>query len=118
MMSTETSPKPGVALRDVRTLPKCVRICASALVLTLAAAGWASAADLQSAVLTIHYRNAEELSKVAAPLLSPAGRLSVDHRTNARIVVDTGAAIARVSDARQNESISIFLKVERLDGRP
>ena len=98
MMSTETSPAPGVAVRAAHTLPRCVRLYAIAIALALGAAGLTSAENLQSAILAIHFRNAQEISAAAAPLLSPAGRMSVDHRTNALIVVDTRDAIARVSE--------------------
>jgi hypothetical protein len=112
-MSTETSLTPGFAVRGLHTLSKCFRISAVLLALPLAASGPASAADFQSAVLTIRYRNAQALSDVAAPLLSPAGRMSVDQRTNALIVVDTPDAIARVSDLiKQLDQPPVPLRIE------
>jgi len=97
MMSTERSPAPVRSPRISKAPSIRVRRFSLLLAAVILAALPARAAALESRVLEIHYRNAEEVLSVASPLLSPAGRISADARTNSLIVVDTEDAIQRIA---------------------
>jgi hypothetical protein len=113
MMSTETSTAPAPSLR----ISKPPSIQAHRFPLLLAAvlmtALSARAAALESRVLEIHYRSAEEMLSVASPLLSPAGRISSDARTNSLIVVDTPASIQRIVEVVQRLDLApVTLRID------
>jgi type II secretory pathway component GspD/PulD (secretin) len=52
---------------------------------------------LDTEIIQVHYRNAQELVSIASPMLSPSGRISADARTNVLIVIDTPEAIERIA---------------------
>ena len=96
MMSTETSSAP--ACRRCKSNPgsQALRFSLLLAAVLLLPVLSARAAALESRVLEIHYRNAEEMLSVASPLLTPVGRISADARTNSLVVVDTPASIQRI----------------------
>ncbi len=93
MMSTETSPAKSAARRWPRIGCGCFLLWLSVLAPALPA----HATPMESAVVTIRFRSAQELAPVVSPLLGPEGRISVDARTNSLVVVDTREAIGRIA---------------------
>jgi type II secretory pathway component GspD/PulD (secretin) len=69
--------------------------------LAVLAAALAAAAAGQSAVevIALRYRSPSEVLPLVRPLLSAAGKISADDRTNQLIVVDSEEAIARLKQA-------------------
>lgn len=106
MMSTETSATAAGSRRISEPPSIQARRFPLLLAAVLMTALSARAAALESRVLAIHYRTAEEILSVASPLLSPAGRISADARTNSLIVVDTPAAIQRIVEVVQRLDLS------------
>jgi type II secretory pathway component GspD/PulD (secretin) len=70
-------------------------IVSCALILSLAYLMSASLAA-EVAVIKVNYRSAADLLPLVQDLLSPAGKASVDTRTNSLIVVDTNESLAKI----------------------
>ncbi len=94
-MSTETSTGLRLGCRPTgrRKVASCLAVLFS---LTFFFAFSDSAQALESRIIEVQYRNAKELLSVATPMLSPAGRISSDARTNSLIVVDTPESVERI----------------------
>ncbi len=71
------------------------------------------ATAVESEVIAVHYRAAQDLLPIASPLLSPAGRISADARTNSLIVIDSPEAIDRIVRlVQQVDQPPVALKIE------
>jgi type II secretory pathway component GspD/PulD (secretin) len=70
-------------------------IVSCALILSLACLVSASLAA-EVAVIKVNYRSAADILPLVQALLSPAGKASVDTRTNSLIVVDTNESLAKI----------------------
>jgi len=97
MMSTETSiPAVGEnppAGRGSKRRQFLSTLAAAVLLAVLSMTAHA----LDTEIIQVRYRNAQELVSIASPMLGPAGRISADARTNMLIVVGTPEAIERIA---------------------
>lgn len=117
-MSTETSAAPAHRLRISKPPSIQVRRFLLLLVAAILAALPAGSVAMESRVLEIHYRSAEEMLSVASALLTPAGRISADARTNSLIVVDTPDAIQRIAGVVQRlDRAPVVLRIDVRFGR-
>jgi len=101
MMSTETSVSARGEKPAARRKPKRSPLISIATAAVLLAVLPPAAHALDSEIIQIHYRDAQQLVSIASPMLSPAGRISADARTNALIIIDTPGAIERIAQLVQ-----------------